>query len=207
MRNYLLRLGWSHGNDEIISTEQAIAWFNLESIGKSPSRMDYKKLDNLNGHYIRIAEDQRLAKEVTKLLSRREPPVTLDGKAWARLMEAMPGLKERAKTLVELTNAAEFLFSDGPRTPDEAAAKLLTPEARKVLAELKSIFGAAPEWSAPVLEEKARAFAEQHNLKLGQVAQPLRAALTGKASSPPIFDVLAVLGREESLLRLGAWAP
>jgi len=205
MRNYLLRLGWSHGNDEIISTEQAIAWFNLESIGKSPSRMDYKKLDNLNGHYIRMADDQRLAEEVKQLLERREPPVILDGKAWARLIEAMPGLKERAKTLVELANAAEFLFTDGPRTPDEAAAKLLTPEARKVLSELKSIFAAAPEWAAPVLEEKARAFAEQHHLKLGQVAQPLRAALTGKTSSPPIFDVLAVLGREESLLRMGAW--
>ncbi len=168
--------------------------------------MDYKKLDNLNGHYIRIADDQRLAEEVTKLLARREPPVILDGKAWPRLMAAMPGLKERAKTLVELAQSAEFLFTDGPRTPDEAAAKLLTPEARKVLTELKSLFGAAPEWSASVLEEKARAFAEQHNLKLGQVAQPLRAALTGKASSPPIFDVLVVLGREEALLRLGAWA-
>ena len=205
MRNYLLRLGWSHGDDEIISTEQAIEWFNLESIGRSPSRMDYKKLDNLNGHYIRASDDQDLATEVTNLLSRREPPVILDGKAWARLMAAMPGLKERAKTLVELSLSAEFLYTDGPRTPDEAAMKLLTPEARKTLAELKSIFKAAPEWSAHALEEKARAFAEQHNLKLGQVAQPLRAALTGKASSPPIFDVLTVLGREEALLRLGAW--
>jgi glutamyl-tRNA synthetase len=206
MRNYLLRLGWSHGDDEIISTEQAIEWFNLESIGRSPSRMDYKKLDNLNGHYIRASNDQYLATEVTNLLSRREPPVVLDGKAWARLMAAMPGLKERAKTLVELSQSAEFLYTDGPRTLDDAATKLLTPEARKTLTELKSIFKAAPEWSAHALEEKARAFAEQHGLKLGQVAQPLRAALTGKASSPPIFDVLAVLGREEALLRMGAWA-
>ncbi|HEY2034112.1 MAG TPA: glutamate--tRNA ligase [Rhizomicrobium sp.] len=205
MRNYLLRLGWSHGNDEIISTEQAIEWFNLESIGRSPSRMDYKKLDNLNGHYIRIAEDQRLAEDIVKLLERREPSVILDGKAWARLMAAMPGLKERAKTLVELAQSAEFLYTDGPRKPDEAAAKLLTSEARKTLTELRNIFKHAPEWSAHVLEEKARAFAEQHNLKLGQIAQPLRAALTGKASSPPIFDVLEVLGREEALLRLGAW--
>jgi len=167
--------------------------------------MDYKKLDNLNGHYIRIADDQRLAEDVTKPLANREPPVILDGKAWARLMEAMPGLKERAKTLVELSQSAEFLYTDGPRTPDEAAAKLLTPEARKTITELRNIFKHAPEWSASALEEKARAFAEQHGLKLGQVAQPLRAALTGKASSPPIFDVLTVLGREEALLRLGAW--
>ena len=206
MRNYLLRLGWSHGDDEIISTEQAIEWFNLESIGRSPSRMDYKKLDNLNGHYIRASNDQYLATEVTNLLSRREPPVVLDGKAWARLMAAMPGLKERAKTLVELSQSAEFLYTDGPRTLDDAATKLLTAEARKTLTELKSIFKVAPEWSAHALEEKARAFAEQHSLKLGQVAQPLRAALTGKASSPPIFDVLAVLGRKEALLRMGAWA-
>ncbi|MGN6515466.1 MAG: glutamate--tRNA ligase [Rhizomicrobium sp.] len=206
MRNYLLRLGWSHGNDEIISTEQAIEWFNLESIGKSPSRMDYKKLDNLNGHYIRIADDQRLAEEVTKLLARREPPVVLDGKAWARLMAAMPGLKERAKTLVELSQSAEFLYTDGPRTPDEAAAKLLTPEARKALSDLRTLFKEAPEWSAASLEKKARSYADQHGLKLGQVAQPLRAALTGKTSSPPIFDVLAVLGRDESLLRMGACA-
>jgi len=121
-------------------------------------------------------------------------------------MVAMPGLKERAKTLVELSQSAEFLYTDGPRTLDDAATKLLTAEARKALTELKSIFKVAPEWSAHALEEKARAFAEQHGLKLGQVAQPLRAALTGKASSPPIFDVLAVLGREEALLRMGAWA-
>ena len=205
MRNYLLRLGWSHGNDEIISTEQAIEWFNLESIGRSPSRMDYKKLDSLNGHYIRVADDQRLAEDVTKLLARREPPVILDGKAWARLMAAMPGLKERAKTLVELASAAEFLFTDGPRVPDEAAMKLLTPQTREAIAELRSAF-ASVEWAAPALEEKARLFAEARGLKLGQIAQPLRAALTGKTSSPPIFDVLAVLGREESLLRLGAFA-
>jgi len=205
MRNYLLRLGWSHGNDEIISTEQAIEWFNLESIGRSPSRMDYKKLDSLNGHYIRVADDQRLAEDVTKLLARREPPVILDGKAWARLMAAMPGLKERAKTLVELASAAEFLFTDGPRVPDEAAMKLLTPQTREAIAELRSAFTSV-EWAAPALEEKARLFAEARGLKLGQIAQPLRAALTGKTSSPPIFDVLAVLGREESLLRLGAFA-
>jgi glutamyl-tRNA synthetase len=205
MRNYLLRLGWSHGNDEIISTEQAIQWFNLESIGRSPSRMDYKKLDNLNGHYIRQTADDVLAKDVEGLLSRQEPPVKLDAKAKARLIASMPGLKERAKTLVELAQSAEFLYTDGPRSLDAAAEKLMAGDARAAITKLISAFDGS-EWSATALEEKARALAESSGMKLGQIAQPMRAALTGKASSPPIFDVLAVLGREESLIRLRAFA-
>jgi glutamyl-tRNA synthetase len=206
MRNYLLRLGWSHGDDEIISTEQAIEWFNTESIGRSAARMDYKKLDNLNGHYIRQKADDALADDVVALLARQGPPVVLDAKAKARLIAAMPGLKERAKTLVELGQAAEFLFTDGPRTLDAAAEKLLTPEARQTLKGLMHALGAVTNWSAITLEAAARGFAEASGVKLGQVAQPMRAALTGKANSPPIFDVLAVLGREESLLRLGAYS-
>jgi len=205
MRNYLLRLGWSHGNDETISTEQAIEWFNLENIGRSPSRMDYKKLDNLNGHYIRLAADDILAKYVEELLGRQEPPVKLDAKAKTRLVAAMPGLKERAKTLVELAQSAEFLYTDGPRDLDAAAEKLMSGEARATLGKLIAAFDNS-EWSAPALEEEARALAESSGLKLGQVAQPMRAALTGKTSSPPIFDVLAVLGREESLVRLRTFA-
>jgi glutamyl-tRNA synthetase len=203
MRNYLLRLGWSHGDDEIIPTAQAIAWFNLESIGKSAARMDYKKLDNLNGHYIRSMDDAVLAGEVVAYLLRDNR--VLDSKAEARLLAAMPSLKERAKTLVELIAGAEFLFTDGPRTLDEGAAKLLTQEARagltKVLPALE-----ATDWTGLGLEAAARAFAEANGLKLGQVAQPLRAALTGKASSPPLFEMLALLGREESLVRLRAYA-
>jgi glutamyl-tRNA synthetase len=206
MRNYLLRLGWSHGDDEIIPTEQAIEWFNVESIGRSPSRMDYKKLDNLNGHYIRQKADGTLADEVEALLARQQPPVILDAKAKARLVASMPGLKERAKTLVELGQSAEFLYTDGPRTLDAAAEKLLTPEARQTLTRLIQTLAGVADWSAGPLEAAARAFAEETGIKLGQVAQPMRAALTGKASSPPIFDVLAVLGREESLTRLGAFA-
>jgi glutamyl-tRNA synthetase len=206
MRNYLLRLGWSHGNEETISTDRAIEWFNLESIGRSPSRMDYKKLDNLNGHYIRAMADAALAEEVVKLLARKEPPVLLSAKAKVRLVAAMSGLKERAKTLLELDQSAEFLYTDGPRELDAAADKLLTSEARGVLSELNALLVAIPEWSAPSLEDRARGFAEAKGLKLGQVAQPMRAALTGKTSSPPIFDVLVVLGREESLIRLGAYA-
>ena len=203
MRNYLLRLGWSHGDDEIISTTQAILWFNFESIGKSAARMDYKKLDNLNGHYIRETPDATLVAEVTAFLA-REPRI-LSMTARARLEAAMPSLKERAKTLVELIQGAEFLFSDGPRTLDEAAAKLLTAQGRATLAAVLPALEAT-DWSGPALEAAARAFAEQNGLKLGQVAQPLRAGLTGKASSPPLFEMLALLGREESLIRLRAYA-
>ena len=205
MRNYLLRLGWSHGDDEIISTQQAIQWFNFESIGKSAARMDYKKLDNLNGHYIRATADATLAAEVTAFLSRETPPRVLSMTARSRLGAAMPSLKERAKTLLELIGGAEFLFTDGPRTLDEAAAKLLSPEGRAALAATLPALEAT-DWSGPALEAAARALAEQKGLKLGQVAQPLRAALTGQASSPPLFEMLALLGREESLVRLRAYA-
>ena len=203
MRNYLLRLGWSHGDDEIIPTAQAIEWFNFESIGKSAARMDYKKRDNLNGHYIRETADATMVAEVTAFLAREKR--TLSMTARQRLETAMPSLKERAKTLVELIAGAEFLFTDGPRTLDAAADKLLPPEARAALAAALPALEAT-DWTGPALEAAARAHAEAAGVKLGQVAQPLRAALTGKASSPPLFEMLALLGREESLVRLRAYA-
>jgi glutamyl-tRNA synthetase len=205
MRNYLLRLGWSHGDDEIISTAQAIEWFNLDSIGKSAARMDYKKLDNLNGHYIRETADAVLVAEVTAFLASETPPRILSVTARHRLEAAMGALKERAKTLVELIQGAEFLFTDGPRTLDDAAAKVLTPDARTALARTLPVLEAT-NWSAEELENAARGFAEQTGAKLGQVAQPLRAGLTGKTTSPPLFAMLALLGREESLIRLRAYA-
>jgi glutamyl-tRNA synthetase len=205
MRNYLLRLGWSHGDDETISTEQAVEWFNLESIGKSPARMDFKKLDNLNGYYIRQTPDAVLAAEVAALLERRTPPQPLSMTARQRLAAAMPGLKERARTLVELAVAADFLYTDGPQPLDPAAEKLLTPEARATLGKVLPALEAT-DWSAVALESAARGFAEAGGLKLGQVAQPIRAALTGKASSPPLFETLALLGRAESLTRLRAYS-
>ena len=204
MRNYLLRLGWSHGDDEIIPTAQAIAWFNLESIGKSAARMDFKKLDNLNGHYIRETANDQLVAEVVAFLSRETPPRILSLTARQRLESAMTSLKERAKTLVELIQGAEFLFTDGPRDLDAAADKLLTPEGRAALAKALPALEAT-DWTATALEAAARTHAESTGLKLGQVAQPLRAALTGKASSPPLFEMLALLGREESLIRLRAY--
>ncbi len=204
MRNYLLRLGWSHGDDEIIPTERAIEWFNLENIGRSPARLDFKKLDNLNAHYIRAMDDAALAGEVEDVLARETPPRTLTTKARTRLVAAMPGLKERAKTLVELAQSAEFLFGDGPRTLDEAAQKNLPPEARHVIGRALPLLEAT-DWTGGALETAARSFADAERLKLGQVAQPLRAALTGKASSPPLFEMMEVLGREESLCRLKAY--
>ncbi|MEI9884991.1 MAG: glutamate--tRNA ligase [Rhizomicrobium sp.] len=205
MRNYLLRLGWSHGDDETIPTAQAIEWFNLESIGKSPARMDFKKLDNLNGHYIRESSDHALTAEVVALLERQAPPRVLSAPARQRLTAAMPGLKERAKTILELAAAAEFLFSDGARALDAAAEKVLTPDARALLAQVLPALEAAA-WDGPALEAAVRSFADGNGMKLGQVAQPLRAALTGKASSPPLFEMMAVLGRDESLVRLRAYA-
>ena len=205
LRNYLLRLGWSHGNDEIIPTAQAIDWFNLENIGRSPSRFDFKKLDNLNAHYIRASDDAELVREVEAQLARVSQPRTLSPGAHERLLAAMPELKERAKTIVELAQAAEFLLTDGPRELEAQADKLLTADARTLLAELAAAL-ADTDWQAPSLEEKARAIAEAKGLKLGQVAQPIRAALTGKGTSPPIFSMLAILGREEFLVRIRAYA-
>jgi glutamyl-tRNA synthetase len=204
MRNYLLRLGWSHGDDEVIPTAQAIEWFNLESIGRSPARLDFKKLDNLNAHYIRAMDDAALVDAVTQMLARETPLRTLDEKAKSRLIAAMPRLKERAKTLVELIQASEFLFTDGPRTLDDAAQKNLSSEARSAIAKVLPSLEAT-DWTGKALESAARAFADAEGMKLGQIAQPLRAALTGMAASPPLFDMLEVLGRRESLVRLKAY--
>jgi glutamyl-tRNA synthetase len=203
MRNYLLRLGWSHGNDEIISTEQAISWFELTNIGKSPARLDFKKLDNLNAHYMRALGDTALTDRLARFLEHTQPGHNVERTARERITAAMPGLKERAKTLVELAQAAEFLFRNGAPVPDAQAEKILSPDARQLLAELIPVLQRS-EWKAENLETQVRALAEHKAVKLGQVAQPLRAALTGKSASPPIFDVMVVLGREETLLRISS---
>jgi glutamyl-tRNA synthetase len=197
MRNYLLRLGWSHGDDEIIPTAQAIEWFNLENIGRSPARVDFKKLDNVNGHYMRQASDESLADATLPFFKGQGGPGLR-----AKLIAAMPGLKERAKTLVELADSAQFLIATRPLKLDDKAQKLLTPEARSILARLKPLFENEAAWDGPTLDAVARNFAEANGLKLGAIAQPLRAALTGRSTSPGIFDVLAVLGKAESLARI-----
>ena len=201
MRNYLLRLGWSHGDDEIIPTAQAIDWFNLESIGRSAARFDFAKLQNLNGHYIRQTPDAELATLAEPFLAAKasRPLSPVDR---ARLLAAIPGLKERAKTLAELADNAVFLVATRPLIPDPAAAKALDAEARMLIGRLATILAGLADWSGSNLEKAVRGFADAEARKLGQVAQPLRAALTGRTVSPPIFDVLAVLGREESLARL-----
>src|SRR5215467_11522017 len=200
LRNYLLRLGWSHGDDEIILTEQAIAWFDIDAVGRAPARFDFAKLDSLNGHYIRAAEADRLVALIAPRLEKM-PGRPLGEIEVARLREAMPELKLRPKTLVELAGNARFLVMPRPIQPDERAAKLLTPDARRLLGDLvERLLGA--EWEAERLEEEVRAFAEQKGMKLGSIAQPLRAALTGSLASPGIFAVMQVLGREESLGRI-----
>jgi glutamyl-tRNA synthetase len=194
--NYLLRLGWGHGDDEIISRAQAIEWFDLPQVGKSPSRFDFKKLENLNGHYIREAHDARLADLVAPRLG-----ISSDGDR-ALLLQAMPELKSRAHTLNELAEGARFLFAKRLLDVDEAAAALLTDDARKILGSAHDKLSALAEWDAASLEAAIRDVAEGSGVKLGKLAQPLRAALTGRTTSPGIFDVLVVLGREESLGRI-----
>ncbi len=201
MRNYLARLGWSHGDDEFFTTDQAVAWFGLDSVGKSPARFDFAKLENLNGQHMRAASDTDLLTQIDALLAAQQKPA-IPALAREKMLAAMPGLKERAKTLNELIDSAYYLLAERPLQPDEKAAKLLTTEARALLGRLTTHLQNASEWSVSGLEEIVRAFAEAEGLKLGKVAQPMRAALTARAVSPGVFDVLEVLGREESLARL-----
>jgi glutamyl-tRNA synthetase len=206
MRNYLVRLGWSHGDQEIFSTEEMVAAFDLPQIGRSPARFDFAKLESLNGHYMRTSADEDLLAALERLLPHLPQGAEIAGKLTPevrqRLMAAMPALKERAKTLVELLDAASFLWADRPLGLDPSAAAQLTAEARRMIGNLLPQLEANSAWSAASTEADVRAFAEDKGLKLGAVAQPLRAALTGRTTSPPIFDVLAVLGKDESLARL-----
>ncbi|MPZ10463.1 MAG: glutamate--tRNA ligase [Kiloniellaceae bacterium] len=201
LRNYLLRLGWSHGDDEVISTEQAVAWFDLDAVGKSAARFDFVKLESLNGHYLREAASERLVGEVVPRLETQlgRPLETL---AKARLSQGMDGLKARAKSLVELAENAVFYVTERPLTLNDKAAKILGLEARQRLGRLHSDLSLLPEWTEATIEAAVRAFAEVDNCKLGDAAQPLRAALTGSNVSPGIFEVMVVLGREESLARI-----
>ncbi|HVY57619.1 MAG TPA: glutamate--tRNA ligase [Xanthobacteraceae bacterium] len=206
MRSYLVRLGWSHGDQEIFSTEEMIAAFDLPQIGRSPARFDFAKLENLNGHYMRQTPDAELLAELERVLPHVAGGAELAAKLTpdmrAKLLAAMPGLKERAKTLVELMDGARFLFAERPIAIDDKAAALLTPEARALIGQVADELGRIDAWSAQTTEHAVRAFAERSGAKLGAVAQPLRAALTGRTTSPGIFDVLAVLGKSESLARL-----
>lgn len=191
--NYLLRLGWGHGDAEIISREDAVQWFDLAAVGKAPSRFDLKKLENLNGHYIREADDARLADLVAQRMGVENV---------ALLTAAMPSLKPRAANLNELADGARFLFATRPLSLDDAATGLLDEKARGILLSVHAALDAVHNWDTELLEDAVRKVAEAEGVKLGQVAQPLRAVLTGRKTSPGIFDVLALLGREESLGRI-----
>ena len=193
--NYLLRLGWGHGDQEEFTREQATELFNLEGVGKSPSRFDIKKLLNLNGHYIRAADDARLA----RLVAERLGPAA-DEKL---LTAAMPVLKTRARDILELADGAAFLFKSRPLALDDKARGLLDGDAKALLGQISARLNAEADWTAGALEANLKAYAEELGLGLGKLAQPLRAALTGQTTSPGIFDVLALLGRDESLARIG----
>jgi len=211
LRNYLVRLGWSHGDQEVFSTEEMVAAFDLGAVGRSASRFDFVKLANLNGLYIRNSGDAELVAAIEAILPQVGPergiPVPLSDDLREKLTLAMPGLKERAKTLIELLDSAYYLTAARPLVPDEKAKALLSEEGRARIAAVLPALEALPDWSAAATEGAVRQYAEAAGCKLGQVAQPLRAALTGRTTSPPLFDVMAVLGRTESLARLGDQIP
>jgi glutamyl-tRNA synthetase len=206
LRNYLVRLGWSHGDKEFFSTEEMIETFDLGHVGRSPARFDFAKLEHLNGHYIRNTPNPDLLAALIETLPFLPNGAgladKLDETLRAKLLAAMPGLKERAKTLVELLDGALFLFAERPLPLDEKAAAIIAAGGRAHIAELVPRFVDLSDWTAQATESAVRQYVEETGVKLGQVAQPLRAALTGRATSPGIFDVLEVLGREESLGRL-----
>jgi glutamyl-tRNA synthetase len=195
LSNYLLRLGWGHGDDEIIALAQAVEWFDLDHVGKSPSRFDFKKLENLNGHYIREADDARLAALIA-------PKLGIDEAGRALLLRAVPELKARAHDLNQLADGAAFLFDRRPLAVDDKAGALLAGESRAHLALAHQALAALAEWTHDSTDAAVREVAESNALKLGKLAQPLRAALTGRTTSPGIFDVLVLLGRDESLARI-----
>ncbi|MBA2125112.1 glutamate--tRNA ligase [Hyphomicrobium methylovorum] len=243
LRNYLVRLGWSHGDDEIISTDDLIRWFDIDDINKSAARLDFKKLDDLNGHYIRAAanedlmnharemlrhmdvkalsatatdpkaplrSDVALAREIERQLPDISTGMELEArfaaKGWEKFARAIPALKERSKTLADLVGGALFIVAERPLKFEDKAAKLLNDEGRASNGSVHEILSGieAHSWNASALETAIKSHAEANGLKLGAVAQPLRAALTGRAVSPPVFDVLEILGREESLARINA---
>jgi len=201
LRNYLMRLSWSHGDEEIISTEQAIEWFGLDAVGRGAARFDFQKLESLNGHYIRNTDNERLAEMVMARLSDMLDGMLAEGAA-TRVKMGMDGLKERAKNLKELAENAKFYAVQRPLQPDEKASQILTDDAKQTLGAFRADVAEIGEWTEENVQAAAKAYADAHTLKLGMVAQPLRAALTGTMVSPSIFEVMAVLGREETLARL-----
>lgn len=206
LRNYLVRLGWSHGDDEIMTTEQMIEWFDFDGMNKAAARFDFAKLEALNSHYMREMPDEELLSQLLSVLDKLEGGAFIKNnlndtnREW--LLRAMPSLKERAKTLVDIVAGAAFLFEQRPIPMDEKALKLVEGNGKEFIAKILPRFEAIETWDQDQFGYTIRSFAEENELKLGQVAQPIRAALTGKATSPGAFDVLEIFGKEEAILRL-----
>jgi glutamyl-tRNA synthetase len=204
MRNYLARLGWSHGDDEIFSTAQMVEWFSLEALNKGAARFDFVKLENINGHYIREATPERLYEVMLETAQEVGRLTDVDGLRANRAtaLASLPELQPRAKTVLELIDLAQFIYAVRPLTIEAAAADQLTAEARANIGAFVEVLRGLNEWTVTAIDAAARAFAEARGLKLGKVAQPLRAALTGRTISPGIFEVMVLIGRDETLARL-----
>ena len=206
LRNYLLRLGWGHGDDEIISTKQAIEWFDLPAVGRAASRFDMVKLTNLNAHYLRETPDAELLPMVLPRIASKVGG-QIDAVGMQRIERGMGGVKQRSRTLIELADNLVFYARDGaPALADDKARAVLAADARSLLGRLADSLGSENDWSEKAMEDAIRRFAEAQGVKLGQVAQPLRVALTGSTASPGIFEVLSVLGPVETKQRLLAAA-
>jgi glutamyl-tRNA synthetase len=209
MVNYIARLGWSHGNDELFTREQMVDWFALEDVNKGAARFDFVKLENINGHYIRRASPERLYQVMCDTAAELDRKVDVAGLRANRetVLAALPELQPRAKTVVELIELAQFIYARRPIAVDAAAAGQLTPDSRTLVAEFATLLAGLGEWAVPAIDAAARSFAEARGLKLGKLAQPLRAALTGRTVSPGIFEVMVLIGREETLARLADQKP
>jgi len=205
MINYLARLGWSHGDAEIFSVEQLVEWFNLEDLNKGAARFDFTKLESINGHYIREARPERLYTVMVDTARETDRQADAAGLVANRdtVLAALPELQPRAKTVLELIDLAQFIYAKRPLAIDAAAAAHLDEGSRAHIAAFAEVLRGLADWSVPAIDAAARLYAEQHGLKLGKVAQPLRAALTGRTISPGIFEVMVLIGREETLARLG----
>lgn len=206
LRNYLVRLGWSHGDDEIMSEEQMIEWFGFEGMGKGAAKFDFAKLDNLNGHYIRNSDDVSLVDQLAFALPEFEGEFAATGKldndGKAKLIKAMPMLKERAKSLIELADGAHFLFAERPLKLEDKAANILADGGADAIGMVLPALEELVDWSHDAIEQVIRDVAEKEGLKLGKIAQPLRSALTGRTKAPGVFDVLSILDKQEVIARL-----
>jgi glutamyl-tRNA synthetase len=204
VRNYLARLGWSHGDDEIFSTQQMIEWFSLEGLNKGAARFDFVKLENINGHYIREASPDYLYGVMLATAVEVSRDVDVAGLTANKdtVLAALPELQPRAKTILELIDLAQFIYAVRPLTIDAAASAHLTDDTRAVLKDMADVLRGLNDWSVPAIDAAMRELAEAKGLKLGKLAQPLRAALTGRTVSPGIFEVMVLIGREEAMARL-----